>query len=129
VQAVGGEEGFAPRLDGDTPADATANRQSCLSWQVRCNRDETTRPPAWSDRRGMTTLDNWTAAACGELGIDVALVDIRQILDVARVAAHQVERPAAPLTAYLLGLAVGNGQPADEATAQLAALAAAWPPP
>jgi hypothetical protein len=75
----------------------------------------------------MTTLDNWTAAACEKLGIEVALVDIRQILGVARVAAHQVERPAAPLTAYLLGLAVGSGQPADEAAAQLAVLAAGWP--
>jgi hypothetical protein len=75
----------------------------------------------------MTTLDNWTAAACEKLGIEVGLVDTRQILDLARVAAHQVERPAAPLTAYLLGLAVGTGQQADQAAAQLEALAAGWP--
>ena len=74
----------------------------------------------------MTTLDSWTTAACGELGIDAARVDIRQILDLARVAAHQIERPAAPLTAYLLGLAVGSGQSADQAAAQLTALAASW---
>jgi hypothetical protein len=80
-----------------------------------------------SDRRGMTTLDNWSAAACEKLGIEVALVDIRQILDLARVAAHQVDRPAAPLTAYLLGLAVGTGQPAAEAAAQLKELAKGWP--
>jgi hypothetical protein len=76
---------------------------------------------------GMTTLDNWTAAACEKLGIEVALVDIRQVLELARAAAHQVDRPAAPLTAYLLGLAVGTGQPADQAVAQLTALAAGWP--
>ena len=76
---------------------------------------------------GMTTLDNWTVAACEKLGIEVALVDIRQVLELARVAAHQVERPAAPLTAYLLGLAVGTGQPTDQAAAELAALAAGWP--
>ena len=75
----------------------------------------------------MTTLDNWTGAACEKLGIEVARVDIRLILDLARVAAHQVERPAAPLTAYLLGLAVGTGQSADEAAAQLTALAEGWP--
>jgi Domain of unknown function (DUF6457) len=75
----------------------------------------------------MTTLDNWTAAACEKLGIEVALVDIRQILDLAKVAAHQVDRPAAPLTAYLLGIAVGTGQSAGQAAAQLEALAAAWP--
>lgn len=76
----------------------------------------------------MTTLDNWTAAACEELGIKAELVDVRQILDLARVAAHQVERPAAPVTAYLLGLAVGTGQSASEAAARLSALVAAWPP-
>jgi hypothetical protein len=75
----------------------------------------------------MTTLDNWTAAACEELGLEAALVDVRQILELARVAAHQVERPAAPLTAYLLGLAVGTGQSADEAAARLTALADGWP--
>jgi len=75
----------------------------------------------------MTTLDNWTAAACEKLGIEIALVDIRQVLELARVAAHQVERPAAPLTAYLLGLAGGTGQPADQTAAQLRVLAAGWP--
>lgn len=76
----------------------------------------------------MTTLDDWTTAACAELGIDPAVVDVRQILDLARDAAHQVDRPAAPVTAFLLGLAVGGGMPADQATARLSALAAAWPP-
>jgi len=75
----------------------------------------------------MTTLDDWTAAACEKLGIEVARVDVRQILDLARVAAHKVERPAGPLTAYLLGLAVGTGQSADQAAGQLAALAVGWP--
>ena len=74
----------------------------------------------------MTTLDRWTAAACKELGIEAGLVDVRQILDLARIAAHRVERPAAPLTAYLLGLAVGTGQPAGQAAARLAALAEGW---
>jgi Domain of unknown function (DUF6457) len=76
----------------------------------------------------MTTLDDWTAAACDELGIDPAAVNLRQILDLARDAAHQVDRPAAPVTAFLLGLAVGGGLPADQAAARLRALADAWPP-
>jgi Domain of unknown function (DUF6457) len=71
----------------------------------------------------MTTVDDWVAAACAELGIDPALIDVRLVLDLARVAAHQVERPAAPLTTYLLGLAVASGQSADEAAARLTALA------
>ncbi len=75
----------------------------------------------------MTTLDNWTAAACAELGLDPAAVDVPQILDLARAAAHQVDRPAAPVTAFLLGLAVGSGTPPAEAAAQLRALANGWP--
>jgi Domain of unknown function (DUF6457) len=75
----------------------------------------------------MTTLDDWTAAACAELGIDPALVDLKQILDLARDAAHQVDRPAAPVTAFLLGLAVGSGTAAVDATARLRALAGTWP--
>ena len=44
--------------------------------------------------------------------------DVDRILDLAKDAAHSVARPAAPLTAYLLGIAVGRG--ADpEATARL----------
>jgi hypothetical protein len=77
----------------------------------------------------MTVLDDWTAAACAELGIDPASVDVRQILDLARDAAHQVDRPAAPVTAFVLGLAVGGGMGADEAAARLRALAEAWPAP
>jgi hypothetical protein len=77
----------------------------------------------------MTILDSWTAVACADLGIDPASVDVRQILDLARDAAHQVDRPAAPVTAYLLGLAVGGGMPADQVAARLRALAAGWQPP
>ena len=74
----------------------------------------------------MTTLDDWTSAACAELGLDPAQADTRLILDLARTAAHQVDRPAAPLTAFLLGLAVGAGQPAVQAAASLTALADGW---
>jgi hypothetical protein len=75
----------------------------------------------------MTTLDRWAERACAELGLDAAAVDVRTVLDLARDVAHQVERPAAPLTAFLLGLAVGGGQPLAGAAERLRALAAAWP--
>jgi hypothetical protein len=74
----------------------------------------------------MSTLDDWTAAACAELGIDPAGVDVREVLNLARDVAHQVERPAAPVTSFLLGLAVGGGRPADEAIGRLLALAEGW---
>jgi hypothetical protein len=75
----------------------------------------------------MTTLDSWTRAACAELGIDPVTADTRAVLDLAREVAHGVERPAAPLTAYLLGVAVGQGQELRTAAARLSALASSWP--
>jgi hypothetical protein len=48
----------------------------------------------------VSTLQSWTEAACAELGLDPATVDERLILDLTRVVAHRVDRPAAPLTAF-----------------------------
>jgi len=74
----------------------------------------------------MSTLDRWIEAACAELGVDRVNVDERAILDLARDAAHQVDRPAAPVTAFLLGLAVGGGQQLADAADRLTALTATW---
>jgi Domain of unknown function (DUF6457) len=75
----------------------------------------------------MNTLERWTEVACAELGIDPASADTRAVLDMARDVAHGVARPAAPLTAYLLGLAVGRGRPMVESAARLRELAGTWP--
>jgi hypothetical protein len=75
----------------------------------------------------MTALADWITAACAELGIDPGVVDERVILDLARDAAHQVDRPAAPVTAFLLGVAVGHGNPLAATAERLSALAATWP--
>jgi hypothetical protein len=77
----------------------------------------------------VTTVDHWIAAACAELGLTPGDVPVKAILDLARDAAHQVERPAAPVTAFVLGLAVGRGQDPAEATARLQQLAARWTRP
>jgi hypothetical protein len=74
----------------------------------------------------MTTADRWIAAACAELGLDPADVPVRTVLDLARVAAHQVERPAAPLSAFLLGLAVGRGTDLAAGAARIERLATTW---
>jgi len=71
-------------------------------------------------------LHEWLAAAAAELGVEHS-VDSRLLLDMTRDVAHGVERPAAPLTAYLLGLAVARGANPSEACARLSALAATWP--
>jgi molybdopterin-guanine dinucleotide biosynthesis protein A len=74
----------------------------------------------------MNVLAEWTALACKELGIDPARVDRDQILDLTKEIAHGVARPAAPLTAYLLGLAQGSGSAPDDAVAKLTTLAKNW---
>jgi hypothetical protein len=75
----------------------------------------------------MNTLQEWTAAVCADLGLDPAAVDSPAVLDLTRDVAHGVARPAAPLTAYLVGVAVGQGQSLSGAVARISALAATWP--
>jgi Domain of unknown function (DUF6457) len=50
------------------------------------------------------TLHDWIDELCDALDIEVE-VDEGLILDLARDAAHNVQRPAAPITTYLLGYA------------------------
>lgn len=59
-------------------------------------------------------LDTWLRQVCTDLELPEAL-DRTAVLDLARDVAHGVTRPAAPLTAYLVGVAVGRG--ADPAAA------------
>jgi hypothetical protein len=78
----------------------------------------------------MNALDDWTKAACDALHVDELDPAQRQlVLDVARDVAHGVLRPAAPLAAYLLGVAVGRGADPAAAAATLSELAASWPEP
>lgn len=62
------------------------------------------------------SLTSWTDELCDALGLDVQ-VEIDAILDLASTIAHQVERPAAPLTTFLVGYAAGlrGGSEADVA--------------
>jgi Domain of unknown function (DUF6457) len=76
----------------------------------------------------LSVLDDWSAAACGALGIDDLSESERQtVLDLARDVAHGVVRPAAPLGAFLLGLAVGRGADLEHTAATLTGLATDWP--
>src|ERR1700756_868663 len=82
-------------------------------------------PP--DERRTKRQPGDWTDAMCAELGLDPKDVNQKTILNLARVAAHTVDRPAAPLSAYVLGLAVGRGEPLAETAAKLQQLARGWP--
>jgi hypothetical protein len=62
-------------------------------------------------------LDEWTAALTQELGIDIE-VDSDALLDLARDAAHNVARPAAPLSTFLVGFAAARAGGSDADVAQ-----------
>lgn len=75
------------------------------------------------------TLHDWIDELCDALDID-AEVDEALILDLARDAAHSVERPAAPLTTFLVGYAAGlrggDAETVELLTARAQALAEKW---
>lgn len=72
-------------------------------------------------------LESWVRSAAAELGLDPEDVPIGLLLDVTRETAHQVMRPAGPVTTFLLGLAVGRGGDLDDAVTRVRALIAEWP--
>ena len=74
----------------------------------------------------MSTMDRWTATVCADMGLDASSVDLNAVLDLTRDVAHGVARPAAPLTAYLVGVAVGRGLALPDAAGRISALAAGW---
>ncbi len=53
-------------------------------------------------------LNAWIRRLAADLGISED-VDVKLVLEVARESAHRVARPAAPVTAYMIGVAVGRG--------------------
>lgn len=70
----------------------------------------------------MNTLDEWVERVRAEFDLAPVEYDRDTVLEVAKHAAHGVARPAAPLTAYLLGVAVGRGHSLADAAARLETL-------
>ena len=61
-----------------------------------------------------TVLAGWVCDVARELDLHLE-VDVEAVLDLAGDAAHGVVRPAAPLTTFLVGVAVGRGATLDDA--------------
>lgn len=72
-------------------------------------------------------MDDWVTAAGAELGLTPADIRVDTVLDLARDVAHHVLRPGAPVTAYLMGVAVGRGADPAAVAERLTALALSWP--
>lgn len=91
--------------------DTWANHET---WRTRLRRR--TAYPASPHRSGdqMTDLQHpdptWAQfvdQACAALDVDPSYVDITTIHDLAREVAHNVDRPLAPVSTFILGLAIG----------------------
>lgn len=70
---------------------------------------------------------DWVAKASDAVGVDPADVDIVQLHHLSKQVAHRLERPLAPVSTFILGLALGSsaagthgdGRPMDNALARL----------
>jgi hypothetical protein len=70
-------------------------------------------------------MDEWIEALAGVLELP-SDVEVKTVLDVARDVAHNVERPAAPISTYLLGVAIGGGMSPAVAVERVQELAQGW---
>lgn len=71
-------------------------------------------------------LETWVRSAAADLGLDPDEVPIGLLLDVTRETAHDVMRPAGPVTTFLIGLAVGRGASIDDSVSTVRARIADW---
>jgi Domain of unknown function (DUF6457) len=76
------------------------------------------------DERSTPTLGQWWDQVTQALEIrSLAPPELMpQVLDLTRDVAHGVSRPAAPLAAFLLGVAVGSGADPEVAQGRIAGL-------
>lgn len=73
-----------------------------------------------TDEAAAVSIEEWAAELCAGLGLpESSAAHVQEILDVTRDAAHALYRPAAPVAAFLVGLAAGRagGSPEDVADA------------
>ena len=75
-----------------------------------------------SDDELVAAVRDWAEQLEAALRLDGSVLDLDAVLDVAGLAARAVVRPAAPVTTYLLGYAVGRatagGAPSGPAFAE-----------
>lgn len=73
------------------------------------------------DPKQMQSAHEWLDTASAELGLDEALIRrlAGPLLELTREVAHNRSRPAAPLTAFLVGLSVSGQRSGDEVVADV----------
>lgn len=73
--------------------------------------------------KDMQSAHQWLQAACTELGLEFEMLRpvIKPLLNMTRDIAHGPSRPAAPLTAFLVGLAAGRDSSVTAANSEAVA--------
>lgn len=75
-------------------------------------------------------IQSWVEHLCATLGVEATAVDMRALLDATRDVAHHVDRPAAPVSAFVIGLAAardgGTPEAVRAACARTAEAAREW---
>jgi hypothetical protein len=81
----------------------------------------------------MNVIEEWVQSLCQVMGVPPAEVDVTALLDLARDAAHSIDRTAAPITTFVVGYAAalrgGGAEAVGAATTEAAALARSWAAP
>lgn len=73
-------------------------------------------------------LPEWIAATAARFGVDPQVLDVEHLLQVSGDVAHNVARPAVPVTMFLAGLVAAQRGPEGYADvlAEVEAAAVAW---
>lgn len=74
----------------------------------------------------MAQMDSWLRLVVAEAAVEPAILAANQdaMLELISTVAHGPSRPGAPLTAFLVGVAVGRGADAGDLIGRLHSLAA-----
>lgn len=78
-------------------------------------------------------IDEWVQSLCQAMGVPADEVDVTALLDLARDAAHSIDRTAAPITTFVVGYAAaqrgGGAEAVGAATTEAATMARDWARP
>lgn len=87
--------------------------------------ENTQQKPAKGSPEEKVAMLAWLTEVAGELDLDGSLVDatVGDVLKLTSTVAHDRSRPAAPVTAFLIGLAAGRQAGPDATDEELAAAA------
>ena len=78
-------------------------------------------------------IEEWVQSLCEAMGVPSDEVDVTALLDLARDAAHSIDRTAAPITTFVVGYASaqrgGGAEAVGAATTEAVTLARNWGEP